>query len=192
MSSALVFLDRSRTLSTPLSTPGRPPGSGEGSQSVPIRTPERSARNSIPWYNWGPRFSPWWSRLSPIRRTSWPYRSTTPSNRRSVSSFSTAQMTSESSRASRDEPGVLSRHGSRTVEGSGRCSRVPWKLTFIHRESCTRRISIGPIEKIDRMNYLDRAAAFLHFASDLENAADVPRGHNLRPGGLDIVQLAPA
>src|SRR5271157_1211970 len=51
---------------------------------------------------------------------------------------------------------------------------------------------VGPIKYIDRMDDLDRAAAFLDLAGDLEDAADVAGGDDRGAGGFDVIHLPPA
>ena len=52
--------------------------------------------------------------------------------------------------------------------------------------------AIRLIEQVDRVDDLDRAAAFLDLAGDLEDAADVAGGDHLGPGRGDVVHLAAA
>ena len=51
---------------------------------------------------------------------------------------------------------------------------------------------IGPVEQVDRVGDLDRAAPLLDLAGDLEDAADVAGGDDVGPGRLDVVHLAAA
>ena len=58
-------------------------------------------------------------------------------------------------------------------------------------DSATRP-AVGPVEQVDRVGDLDRAAALLDLAGDLEDAADVAGGDDLGAGGRDVVHLAAA
>ena len=62
--------------------------------------------------------------------------------------------------------------------------------SFRSTDERSSRPSVGPVKQIDRMDDINVLAAFLDFAGDLQDAADVSRGDNLRTRGLNMVHLA--